>query len=126
MKKHDRNQAPFGWYVGTYILRFIELRAKGNSNPKKKFLAWENTVIVKAKSLSHAYDKIVALGKLHTKPYKGGPDGVDVQWVFEGITQVLPIYEELKDGAEIMWAEYESKSLKKIRSWAKSKAQVRQ
>ena len=126
MKKYDRNQAPFGWYIGSYVLRFIERRAQGNNNPRKKFLAWENTVIVKAKNLSHAYDKIVTLGKKQTKPYKGGPDGIDVQWLFEGVTRVLPIYEELKDGAEIMWAEYEGTSLRKIRSWAKSKAQVRQ
>jgi hypothetical protein len=126
MKKYDKNLAPHGWYVGSYLLRFIEREAKGNFNPGKKFLVWENTVIVKAKNMNQAYDKIVALGKKETTPYKGGPEGVDVQWLFEGITQVLPIYEELKDGAEIMWLEYRGRTLKKIRSWARTKAQVRQ
>ncbi len=125
MKRYDKNLSPVGWYVGSYILRFIECKAKGNNRLNKKFLVWENTVIVKARNQDHAFDKIEALAKKETKPYKGGPKGIDVQWLFEGITEVLPIYEELGDGAEIMWAKYE-RSLKKIRSWRRTKAQVRQ
>lgn len=38
----------------------------------------------------------------HTEPYQGGPDGIPVQWVFEGISDLVPIYEPLQDGAEIL------------------------
>ena len=119
--KNTRNISPVDWYVGTYILRFVELGKRGNNNPARRFLTWENTVLVKARSLNRAYDKIVALAKQQTEPYKGGPArGIDVQWVFEGVTELLPIYEELTDGAEIMWAEHRPRTLKTIRSWARS------
>jgi hypothetical protein len=42
--------------------------------------------------------------------------GVDVEWVFEGITSAHPIHEELEDGAEIMWSERNPKKLKNLKS----------
>ena len=121
----DKNVSPVGWYVGTYQLRFIELAHDFNEDPKHKFLCWENTVIVRADNLDQAYDKVVAIGMQSTEPYKGGPDGVDVQWVFEGVIELLPIYEDLEDGAEIMWSE-STKMLKTMRRDACSKGEFRQ
>jgi hypothetical protein len=81
------------------MLRFIELDAADNEDPDEEFVVWENTVIVRAGNLEEAYDKVVAVAKRETVPYEGGPDGVPVQWVFEGITNLLPMYEPLEDGA---------------------------
>jgi hypothetical protein len=119
-----RDISPVDWYVGTYQLRFIELGDKRNEDLSRRFLTWENTVIVKAKSLSEAHRKIKSIGR-STRPYKGGHDAIDVQWVFEGIVELLPVYEEIEDGAEIMWAE-RSRSLKKIRSLAKRASEFKQ
>ena len=65
--------------------------------------------------LLEAYDKLVEVAKLEPKPDQGGPDGVSVQWVFEGVTELLPIYEELEDGSEIIWAEHAPRKLKNLR-----------
>jgi hypothetical protein len=119
--KHVGNLAPHGWYVGSYLLRFVALSDKSNKSLKRRFLCWENTVIVKARDIGEAFDKISAVAKGHTRPYKGGDKGIRVQWLFEGITDLLPIYEKLSDGAEIMWAEHRSKSLKAIRGRVKPK-----
>ena len=115
MDASSKNVSPVGWYVGSYLIRFIELDAEGNDDPERDFLAWENTVIVKAKDLDQAYDKIVAVAQRDTGPYRGGPDGTPVQWIFEGVTELLPIYEPLEDGAEIMWAEHEPAKLSHLR-----------
>ena len=80
--KIDKNLSPFGWYVGSYLLRFIELNQDGNFDDEKKFLTWENTRLVKANDLNDAFDKLEKLAKEETEPYKGGPGGVDVQWVY--------------------------------------------
>jgi len=101
----DKNVAPYGWYVGAYLLRFIECDDPEKNNPEKLFITWENTIILEANDLNDAYDKIVQSAMLSTEPYKGGAEGIDVQWLFEGVTELLPIYEELEDGAEIIWAE---------------------
>lgn len=113
---HDKNISPVGWYIGSYLLRFIELANTDNYNEEAKFLSWENTIIVKANSIEEAYDKTVSKAHLETEPYKGGPKGVDVQWVFEGVTSVLPIYEKFEDGSEIMWRERNPKKLKTLKS----------
>jgi hypothetical protein len=122
---YDRNRSPVGWYVASYLLRFIELGAAGNNNPRRKFLSWENTVVVKAKSLEHAYEKVAKLGRAHSKPYRGGPNRVPVRWVFEGITELLPIYEEIEDGSEIMWAQRSPKMLKTLRRLVRPKSAFR-
>ncbi len=119
--KHDATLAPHGWYVGSYLLRFVEVGDKRKGDPKRRFLCWENTVIVKARDIGHAFAKVSAEAKKHTRPYRGGTSGTKVQWLFEGITELLPIYEPLGDGAEIMWTEHRSKSLKTIRAKAKPK-----
>ena len=118
---HDKNRSPVGWYIGTYLVRFVELDDGHNDDPEARFLAWENTIIVRADSMDEAYDKVVQEALLHTEPYKGGPDGVPVRWVFEGVTELLPIYEELEDGAEVMWAEHRAKKLKNIRRLIRQK-----
>ena len=117
--------SPVGWYVGSYLLRFIELEAAGNDDPDADFLVWENTVIVEAGDLDEAFRKIEAIGLQHTEPYKGGHDGVPVRWVFEGITELLPVYERLQDGAEIMWAERESVKLGALRAQSMSLEEIR-
>ena len=121
MKKHDPTLAPYGWYVGSYLLRFVEVADKGKESPKRRFLSWENTVIVKARNIGHAFDKVSAVAKGQTRPYRGGSTGVKVQWLFEGVTDLLPIHERLRDGAEIMWAERHPTSLKSLRRRAKPK-----
>jgi hypothetical protein len=116
---YDRATSPIGWYVGSYLLRFIEQNAEGNDDLEKKFLVWENTILVEAASFEAAYAKLCEFAARETGPYKGGTAGIDVQWVFEGVSELLPIYEEMKDGAEIMWVKYDKK-LKNIRKRARS------
>jgi hypothetical protein len=121
-----RNSSPVGWYVATYVLRFIELAEPGNEDPEKKFLTWENTILVRAADLDEAYDKTVNVAVEGTAPYKGWPaPGADVQWVFEGVLDILPVYEEIEDGAEILWAERRRK-LASIRKSVRGRGEFRQ
>ena len=118
---HDKNVSPVGWYYASYLLRFVELDDARRNDPERRFLSWENTVIVKAKSLNAAYAKVERIGKMDTTPYLGGPTpGKPVQWEYVGITSLLPIYEELADGAEIAWAEA-SRKLKTLRKLVQPK-----
>lgn len=126
MAAYSKDISPVGWYVGSYLLRFIELDSSGNDDPDGKFLVWENTVIVRAGNLEEAYAKLVAIANSGTDSYKGGTEGVPVQWVFEGVTELLPIYEPLEDGAEIMWAEHEAVRLSELRQRAKSLSEFKE
>ncbi len=123
---HDKNISPVGWYVCAYLLRFIETAASSNEDPDAKFLSWENTVLIQASSIDEAYEKTTKIGRQGTKPYKGGPQGVDVQWIFEGVTEILPIHEEIEDGAEIMWCERTPRKLKNLRKMIRAKHEFAQ
>jgi len=85
-KKPRWNTSPVGWYVGSYVLRFIELAEKGNFDPERRFLAWENTVLVQASDLDDAYDKIAAIAQRSTEPYKVARKVS----MFSGFSKVLP------------------------------------
>ncbi|MDM0038954.1 DUF4288 domain-containing protein [Variovorax sp. J22G21] len=112
---HDRNLSPVGWYLVSYLLRFVELKDAQKDDDEARFLSWENTILVKASTLDDAYGKGMSVAREAAKPYKGGPDGVPVQWKLVGITEVLPIYEELGDGAEIAWTERAPRKLKNLK-----------
>lgn len=118
---HDPNRSPVGWYVASYLLRFVEIQSPGNDDPRQKYLSWENTVLVKARSLEHAYAKVTKIGRAKTKPYRGGPRGIPVRWVYEGVTDLLPVYDKLRDGAEIMWTERTPRTVQTLRMLVKSK-----
>ena len=123
---YDKNKSPVGWYLGSYLLRFIELDDEHRDEPNRRFLSWENTVLVKAKTIEAAYSKVERIGKLESEPYKGGPNGIDVQWEYLGVTNVLPIYEEIADGAEIAWAERPPRALKTLQRRIVKKSAIRQ
>ncbi len=125
MARHDKNISPVGWYIASYLLRIVEAERQDKQEPEARFTEWENTILVKADSPEEAYDKTVEVASRFTKPYKGGREGVDVQWVFEGVTEVLPVYEELVDGAEIIWEERHGVKLKNFRKRALRRKEIR-
>lgn len=123
---YDKNLSPVGWYVVSYLLRFIELNDDRKDDDEARFLSWENTILVRASTLDEAYEKGMTVARENAKPYKGGPEGVAVQWKLVGITDVLPIYEKLADEAEISWTERAPRKLKNLKQMVKSKRSFRQ
>jgi hypothetical protein len=111
---HDKNVSPVGWYLGSYLLRFVELADPGRNDPERRFHSWENTVVVRAKTIQEALVKVERIGKKSCKPYRGGAKGVSVKWEYMGVTEMLPIYEEIEDGAEIAWRERAPRTLRKL------------
>lgn len=55
---------------------------------------------------------------MHEEGEAWDDNGRKGSWQFEGLTSLLPIYEELEDGAEITWDKYENRAVKKVKSWA--------
>lgn len=119
MAGYSKGIPPVGWYVGSYVLRFIEIESAGNDDQEREFLVRENTVIARASCLDEAYGKVVRVAEAGAEPCKSEPDGRPVRWVFEGVAELLPIHEPREDGAEIMWAEHAAVQLGKLRRRAK-------
>jgi hypothetical protein len=121
----NRNRSSFGWWVASYIERF-EWRSEDRAKLERRCLAWENTVIIKAKDREAAYKRALGLRKEFSAKWRnyGNPPGRPGRWVFEGLTSLLPIYERLEDGAEIIWHEHANRTVKNIRSFVKKKSEL--
>lgn len=102
-KAYDPNESPVGWYVGSVLEQFRELEGPGKN--RKFNTVWENTHLIKARTIEQAYAKLERIGKLSNRPYRN-PDGLLVEWRFRGVGELLPIYEALEDGSEIMWCDW--------------------
>jgi hypothetical protein len=122
---HDPNRSPVGWYVGSYLLRLVQIKAQGRPKRAQRFLSWENTVLVRARSFDHAYARITKIGRAKARRYRGSAKTFPVRWIYEGVTDLLPVYERLRDGAEITWTERSPMTLKALRLLVKSRRTLR-
>lgn len=111
--------SPVNWYIAGIMIRF-EGNDENQNNVNRRCLVWENQHLIKAKNPDEAYKKALKIGKDSESEYVN-TDGESVRWIFEGLTTLIPVYEELEDGAEIMWIKHENKAVKTIRSRVKSK-----
>ena len=75
----------------------------------------------RAESMDEAISKVQKIARTAAKPYRGVFDGVPVKWEFVGITNVLPVYEPLEDGVEIIWEEHRAPKLKTLQSGSATK-----
>jgi hypothetical protein len=124
--KFNKFISPVGWYVASILVRF-EWYDEDKENLNRRCLAWENTILIKADSPEEAYAKALEEGKAHEEhgeAWDADNEERKGRWRFEGLTSLLAIYNELEDGAEIIWREFENRSVKKVRSWVKSKEEL--
>jgi hypothetical protein len=117
-KVPSRNQSPTGWWLYREVEQWVSDRQK-KITANSKFPIWVNTRIIKAKNRDHAFSKAM---KLSSTGYPMRTNGGE--WRFVGISQLLPIYEDLEDGAEIMWEDRGKLPIKSIKRLAKSKRQL--
>ncbi len=118
-----RNRSPYGWWVASFIERF-EWKTDDRSKPNRLCLAYENTILIKAPDRESAYKKALKTCQSSSEKWQNYGDERPGRWVVEGLTSLLPIYEKLEDGAEIIWHVYAGKRVSKIRSRVKSKQQL--
>jgi len=82
-----------------------------------------NSVLVKASSPEHAYEKAIELGNLSEISYEN-PDGKVVRISFRGMGDLNVIYDKLEHGAEIMYLENVGVSEEEINRLIRSKADL--
>jgi hypothetical protein len=91
-----------------FIVEIIEKYEPVERNEKqdlRRVTTWGNHHLIKAESPEKAFDKAVKLGK--EKNYKFvNSDKMEMESIFVGIGELLPIYEDIEDGAELMWNDY--------------------
>lgn len=125
MKKiAQQNRSPTGWWIASFIERAVWDDDARRPSESSRCTAWENTIIFKAKNRDSAYSKAVRLGSLNKSTFSDTTDKRTGRWVFEGLTSLLPIYDELEDGAEILWRDHSGRTLKRVRAMVKKKSEL--
>jgi hypothetical protein len=103
-------------------LERFEYNDEDRRQQNRRCLAWENTILVKARNRDEAWRKAMAQGRLgdrsEARNVTSGRAGV---WRFEGLTCLLPIYDSLEDGAELLWVEHRGRSVRSIRALVRPK-----
>lgn len=113
-----RNISHTGWWLYKEVEQWVSNRQK-KLTPTSRCLVWENTRIIKAKNRNDAFRKAMHLGN-SVSPSK--TDGGE--WRFAGISLLLPIYDDLEDGAEVLWTARGKMQQKNIRKLVKTKKQL--
>jgi hypothetical protein len=119
---HSKNVSPVGWYVASYVERF-EFDDEDHADIERRCRAWQNTIIIKASNPEEAYQKALTQATL-TKDTEWTRDQAKGRLIFEGFTSLLPIYDELEDGAELFWKDFPNSKIKTVKSWIKEKADL--
>jgi hypothetical protein len=85
------------WWLADLVVEFIIEGQTGN-------VVHYNLTLIRAESAEQAYDKAVANGKRHEATYTN-TDGERVTVRFRGLREMTVIYDELEDGAELLYEE---------------------
>lgn len=117
------NRSPHGWWIAVLIERY-EHFDEDVTNSNRRCTCWRNTIIIKARDRNEAYRKAVAQGKLGEGTVCGLEHDRQGHWVFEGLSSLLPIYEKLEDGAEILWEENKNMAVKTVKALVRDKKEL--
>jgi hypothetical protein len=113
-----RNRSHSGWWIFREVEQWISDRQK-KLTPRSRCLVWHNTRLIKAKNRDDAYRKALRLAKVGD-----GSRTTGGHWHSVGISMLLPVYEAIEDGAEILWEETESMTVAKIKKLVRTKRQL--
>ena len=92
------------WFIVEIIEKYEPVK-RNEKQELRRVTTWGNHHLIKADSPEKAFDKAVKLGK--EKNYKFiNSDKIEMESFFVGIGELLPIYEDIEDGAELMWNDY--------------------
>jgi hypothetical protein len=82
-----------------------------------------NIMLIRADSPNEAYEKALNLGKQHEGSYKN-PAGAAVHTTFRGLGGLGLIYDNLEDGAELLYKENIEVSPEQLQKWICPKDQL--
>jgi hypothetical protein len=109
------------WFIAEIIER-TESADSDKTNPNRRCTVWGNYHLIKAASVEEAYEKAEKLGNDYNYSFKN-QSGVDMENSFVGIGDLLPLYEDIEDGAEILWTDYGLISAKRSDRFIKPKSE---
>ena len=109
-----------------FLVEIIERCEPADSNQKqdlRRCIVWGNYHLIKATSPDKALDKAEKLGKSGNYTFTNS-DKLKMKWEFIGIGDIIPIYEDIEDKAELMWTDYGFISARRSNRFSKTKKEL--
>lgn len=110
------------WYI-VELLEKTEPLKRNENQDLRRVSTWGNHHLIKANSVEEAYDKAYKLG-LEKNYIFINSEKNEMESMFVGIGELLPVYEDIEDGAEIMWTDYGKISNRKAMRLSYSKEEI--
>jgi len=98
MAKKIKNNSD--WFLADIVER-AEMVGRDKTNPNRRCLTWTNTVLIQAPSIEEAYDRAIRIGRENYSMRYKAASGETCIWKVLGLSSLVPIYEDIEDGAEI-------------------------
>lgn len=92
------------WFI-VEIIEKCEPVERDENKDLRRVTTWGNHHLIKASSPEEAFDKAEKIGKENEYKFLN-TDNLEMEWTFVGIGELLPICEDIEDGAELMWNDY--------------------
>ena len=105
----------YKWYLA-YLIEFPMIRDKKTLKliNYKKYLFWENLILIKASNPNLAYSKAIKYGK--DGEYKTtNTDGNLLKWKFGGVSELVEVGNSIGDKQELTFTENFAKNFQLIR-----------
>lgn len=113
-----RNRSQSGWWIFREVQQWVSRRQQKLTD-ESRCLVWENTRLIRARNRDEAFGKATRLGQA------GHPSQTeDGEWRFAGISMLLPVYEKIEDGAEILWNDRGQMPVRSIKKLVRSKQEL--
>ena len=118
-----RNRNQTGWWIASIVMRF-EYYDEDKDDLKRECLVWDNLILVEAEDREDAFVKSNKLGIAGENEAWETDTGRKGKWKFEGLSGLLPMYDEFAHGAELLWNEYDGISVEKAKSMVLPKSEL--
>ena len=79
--------------------------------------------MINASTPDKAYEKAEKIGKSGNYKFTNS-DKMKMKWEYVGIGDILPIYEDIEDKAEIMWTDYGFISARRSNRFARTRKEL--
>lgn len=106
MKSRINNQdESTGWYVAILVERY-QYDGEDQTDTNRLCSAEERMILVQADDKHSAYEKAMIIGEADHDTVGLADDGRSGKWKFMGLAELLPVYDKLEHGAELLSVDY--------------------
>jgi hypothetical protein len=104
------------WYVAELVQ---EITVEGDS----RNVIHKKLMLIRADGPDQAYEKAVKLGRESENSYEN-PEGRKVQFRFRGLSELMVVYDEISDGAELLYEQKVGVPNEQIERWIQPKERL--